>query len=121
MDEFAVDPRAGTGVEKVRPGDPALANRTDAQPLVQPRQGVLGCRFHFPISTPRIVMNPCARAGIASLILAGDFDSGGRFWRRFRGAGVWRRALTQSASGGLFARGFLPPERAPELPSGHQR
>src|SRR5208283_4922840 len=35
----------------------------------------------------RIVMNPCARAGIASLILASDFDSGGRFWRRFRGAG----------------------------------
>ena len=42
MDEFAVDPRAGAGVDKMRPGDPTLANGADAQPLVQPRQGILG-------------------------------------------------------------------------------
>ena len=42
MDEFAVDPRAGARIDKMRTGDPTLANGTDAQSLVQPRQGVLG-------------------------------------------------------------------------------
>lgn len=52
MNEFAVNPRAGAGIDEMRPGYPALANGTDAQPLVQPRQSVLGgCRFPLPISS----------------------------------------------------------------------
>ncbi len=43
------------------------------------------CRFRFPISTPRIVTNPCARAG-ARFWLAISIR-GGRFWRRFPGGG----------------------------------
>ena len=42
VDEFALDPGTGAGVQEMRPGDPALANRTYAQPLVQPRQRVFG-------------------------------------------------------------------------------
>ena len=42
MNEFAVDPRAGAGIDEMGPGNPALANGSDAQPLVQPRQSVLG-------------------------------------------------------------------------------
>ena len=42
MNELAVDPGARAGVQEMRARDPALANRTDAQPLVQPGQSVLG-------------------------------------------------------------------------------
>ncbi len=53
MDEFTIDPRAGAGIDKMGPRDPTLPNRTDAQPLVQPRQCVLGCRFCLPMSVTK--------------------------------------------------------------------
>ena len=42
MHEFAFEPQGGAGVQEVGAGDEAFADRACAQPLVEPRQRVLG-------------------------------------------------------------------------------
>jgi hypothetical protein len=42
VDEFAFEPQRRAGVEEVAPGCPSVADRARAQPLVEPRQPVLG-------------------------------------------------------------------------------
>ncbi len=42
MHELAVEPQGGAGVKEVGAGDEAFADRACAQPLVEPRQRVLG-------------------------------------------------------------------------------
>ncbi|MCW2286837.1 hypothetical protein M2323_004641 [Rhodoblastus acidophilus] len=44
MGEFALDPERGAGVGKMGAFDPAVADRTGAQPLVEPGERVFGAR-----------------------------------------------------------------------------
>jgi hypothetical protein len=50
MDEFACYPHAGGGVEEMSALNKALANRTASHNLVQARELIFRCRFHFAIS-----------------------------------------------------------------------
>jgi hypothetical protein len=42
MDQLAFEPQGGASVQEVGAGDEAFADRAFAQPLVEPRQRVLG-------------------------------------------------------------------------------
>lgn len=54
MDKLTFEPKTGTGVGEVGPGDPAVTDRAFGQALVEAGERVLGgrerCRFYLPIS-----------------------------------------------------------------------
>ena len=53
IDKFARHPHAGCRIEEMTALDEALTGRTAPHGLVQPRELVFCCRFHFPISIGR--------------------------------------------------------------------
>ncbi|MCB1533948.1 MAG: hypothetical protein KDJ44_04280 [Rhodoblastus sp.] len=52
MDELASKPQTVAGIGEMRPGDPALSDWAAGQALIEPGDGVFGCRKRLSLSLP---------------------------------------------------------------------